>query len=142
MMIPIITIKRRPLQAPQCSSSPLSKGAFSEWLRSQPQSLALVLSFILAGFEVPELCPAAAISLADVAEACHEEMQASLGNLVTCYKSLKPFVRVRERVKFIETIGNILQSLPVEIVSNAVQALLEENIRALSLSMSEMGTKV
>jgi len=130
------------LQSPKVSyTSLLLIGAYSGWLSGRPDSLREVTSFVLAGFEVPELCPAAAVALKDIGEACPEVIQPFLPILISTYLALKPFVRVRERVTVVEMIVGVLQPLSPVVLTSGLQSLLQGNIQALSATMQQRKSK-
>jgi hypothetical protein len=97
---------------------------------------------VISGFDHPDLCPAAAVSLRDISDSCKDVIALQVPLLIEFFKKLKPHVRARERVMVIESIANLLQVLPPGKLEEATLVLTEGTLQSMSTTLQMSSSMV
>ncbi|CAG8469994.1 12703_t:CDS:10 [Acaulospora morrowiae] len=89
-------------------------GSYAEWLKNHPGHISFVMNYIVPALSDPETALVASLSFKEVCDVCRDSLANNIDELMHMYIVVGPHIQPREKQKVIESLADVIQTLPPE----------------------------
>ncbi|XP_074650007.1 importin-13-like isoform X2 [Tubulanus polymorphus] len=129
-----------PFDNPKLFSTALQLiGAYSEWLNSHPDILALVIPLLLQGLKKTDSAHNASVALTDITRECREHMGLYVEQILSTSQTALSCNDLKscESIQLMSSIGHILSFCPLQGIMQYLNAFLLPHIQQLQALVSQ-----